>query len=836
MAFESTGENDVRMDIGVMLAAVLRRWFRILLVTALLCGLTYALLLFVPRTYEATASILVEPRQNAFTDPVTARDVPAIPTESTISSQIELIKSRDTLRMVIDAFELRNVAEFNGSETESPIDSFMRLIGRGPSDRSVEETVMQNLLERLSVVRERDSAVINVSVRSVDPELAARLANGIAQAHVDRRAGLTVSDTTGASIWLEAEIAKMRKRVEEAEARVADFRVQNDMFTGANNTSLLDQQLSEISAQITAAQERRNAAETRAALIDRMIAAGQSLDGVPAVRESQVIQQLSQTKANLQAERAQKLATLLQNHPTIQALNAQIRELDQQIVLEGRRVADAARAEANIEADLVTSLQGELERAKVSASGATRNSVALDSLEREAKAQRDLLNTYLARYTEASSRSEGSASLPDVRVITAAGVPNSPASPKTGMILFAVGFVSIVLQIGAVLFGELMSGRALYETPRPVRMAEQDADMGDDATATEAQPADESVSARPTAEALAEDEAIAAYADDETLDLFAEPDVVPAMAYPEPQPRPAAPPAPPAPVAAAPVPSAPELPAPVVPAAPVAPAAIRPEPAREAMVAAQTEPKTEPKAEPRVEAKPEPTREYRPVPRPEPKPEAWIETRAEARPAPRAMPQEPAAPQRPAADRYGVDPAALSNLSADLALGRIRVVALAGLDGHGDAEVTATRLIDEQLKRGLSVALVDAGSATPSVEPGVTDLAAGEASFGDVVFKSQRDGLAEVPWGHGDSLDLTSGKPLTLVEALTDIYEVVIVLVGEARASTLSCFAGLDCRVVLATAVDPDHDAVEPFCTQVLALGFAYPQVVLTPSHRAAVA
>lgn len=802
MAFESTGENDVRMDIGVMLAAVLRRWFRILVVTALLCGLTYALLLFVPKTYEAAASILVEPRQNAFTDPVTGRDAPAIPAESTISSQIELIKSRDTLRMVIDAYELRNIPEFNGAETESPLDSLMRLIGRGPSDQSVEETVMQNLLERLSVVRERDSAVINVAVRSVDPELAAKLANGIAQAHVDRRAGLTVSDTTGASIWLEAEIAKMRKRVEEAEAKVADFRVQNDMFTGANNTSLLDQQLSEISAQITAAQERRNAAETRAALIDRMIAAGQPLDGVPAVRESQVIQQLSQTKANLQAERAQKLATLLQNHPTIQALNAQIRELDQQIVLEGRRVADAARAEAKIEADLVTSLRGELDQAKVSASGATRNSVALDSLEREAKAQRDLLNTYLARYTEASSRSEGSASLPDVRVITAAGVPNSPASPKTGMILFAVGFVSVVLQIGAVLFGELMSGRALYETARPAPVIEpQAADEtapDDDADAAAPAPAARIVETGET------DDSAAAEIDAEMPDLFATVEQTPSLAYPEPlPPRAAVVPVAPATPAAAPTMPAPAAVAPApIPAAAVAP------------VAAVA--KSAPEAAPR----PAPV-----APRPQP---------AAMRASPPAEPVTP--PASPRADRYGIDPAALQNLSADLALGRIRVIALSGLDNHGEAEACAARLIDEQLKRGLSVALVDAGSAMPSVEPGVTDLAAGEASFGDVVFKSARDGLAEVPWGHGEALDLASGKPLTLVEALTDIYEVVIVLAGDAGASTLSAFAGLDCRVVLASAVDPDHDRVEPFCTQVLALGFAYPQVVLTPANRAAVA
>ena len=272
MAFESPDRSDVRMDMGAMLGAVISRSFRILFITAVLCAATYGLLLFVPKTYEASASILVEQRDNAFTGTVSGSQVSSIPAESTISSQIELIKSRDTLRPVIEAAKLTDVPEFNGTEVSSPIDRLMRILGRTPSAQSVEETVLKNLAERLSVVRERDSAFISVIVRSENPELAAQLANAIARAHVQRRAALSLSDTAGASVWLEAEIVKMRQRVEAAEQKVAEFRVDNDLFTGTNNTRIVDQQLSEISAQITAAQGRRNTAQSRATLIMGLLA------------------------------------------------------------------------------------------------------------------------------------------------------------------------------------------------------------------------------------------------------------------------------------------------------------------------------------------------------------------------------------------------------------------------------------------------------------------------------------------------------------------------------------------------------------------------------------
>jgi succinoglycan biosynthesis transport protein ExoP len=321
--------------------------------------------------------------------------------------------------------------------------------------------VLANLNERLSVVRERDSAVISINVRTKTPELSARIANAIAAAHVLRRAALSLSDTAEASQWLEQEIARLRVKVQEAEDAVANYRVDNDLFTGSDNTSILNQQLTAISTQITAAMERKNAALSRSNLIRELIASGQPIENVQDVRDSVVIQQLSETKANLQGELAQRSSTLLGNHPTIRALRAQIRAIEEQITVEARRVANALEAQARIEGDLEQQLREDLTRAKLSVSTATKDNVTLESLQRDAKAQRDLLESYLLRYSDASSRATAGSALPDVRQITVAAPSVVPASPKTTLILGAVGFVALALQIGAILFGELMSGRAL---------------------------------------------------------------------------------------------------------------------------------------------------------------------------------------------------------------------------------------------------------------------------------------------------------------------------------------------------------------------------------------
>jgi uncharacterized protein involved in exopolysaccharide biosynthesis len=767
MTTESIGDDDTRMDVRALVGAVLGRWFRIVVITLVLLGATYAILYFVPKMYESSAGILVETRDNAFSGPATGTATSgggaAITIDSAISSEIELIKSRDTLISVIDEINLRSVPEFNGTSA-SPIGMLLQLIGRRPEVRSIDETVLTNLNDRLTVIRERDSAIISIAVRSTDNELAARIANAIAEAHVKRRADLAIQDTAEASQWLEAEIVKLRERVSDAEKAVADFRIEHDLLAGANNTSLVDQQLSTMATQITAATERRTTAQSRAALIRGLIDQGQPIDGLADVQNSVVIQQLSQSKADLQRQIAERSSTLLPNHPTMRALNAQLGEIEQQIAREGRRVATALEAEAKVEADLVASLQGEMARLKGSASDATLNTVTLDSLEREAKAQRDILESYLLRYRDAVSRSESSSALPDVRVVTAAAPSSSPASPKTSLILGAVAFVALALQVGGIIFGELLSGRALA----PVRPVDGEAEA-------QAPPA-------------SQQDAF------ETMPPFDAREVE-AVTPPEAE-----------------------------PAAAVAAAAATAPDAGAAAVVVTTEP-------PSVAGPPAGERDIE---------ELLVEPEViEAPPPPAAasvaeaaLPAEPAAaPPEPNPAIFEVD---LVALSSDIALGRVRLVLIASVGSARDAVPVAEVLMEEAILSGMSVAHVDAASGRPTLSPGLTDLAAGKASFGDVVHKDLRSNQGEVPWGTMTTLDRRSEKPLTLVGALADIYDVVVVSTGRiGMTSPLPLFAGADGRLLLVAGPQMDPEIISAAISDAEMLGFSAPEIVAAPMRHA---
>ena len=70
--------------------------------------------------------------------------------------------------------------------------------------------------------------------------------------------------TRAAGNWLAGEIDKMRTKVAEAEAKVEEYRAKSNLFVGSNNTSLPNQQLTEINSQIAAARGQKADLEARA--------------------------------------------------------------------------------------------------------------------------------------------------------------------------------------------------------------------------------------------------------------------------------------------------------------------------------------------------------------------------------------------------------------------------------------------------------------------------------------------------------------------------------------------------------------------------------------------
>ena len=89
----------------------------------------------------------------------------------------------------------------------------------------------------------------------------------------------------------------------------------------------------------------------------------------------------------------------------------------------------------------------------------------LRALEREAKAQRDLLESYLAKYREATARDSLGAAPGDARIISRAVVSNTPYFPKKLPIVLIATLATLFISAGFITTGELLGGNVYRGAP-----------------------------------------------------------------------------------------------------------------------------------------------------------------------------------------------------------------------------------------------------------------------------------------------------------------------------------------------------------------------------------
>src|SRR4051794_35438728 len=414
--------------------------------------------LVTPR-YKSEARILIDGRENVFLRPNGERDDQrnAVDPEA-VTSQVQLLLSRDLARDIIKKNKLAERPEFDPVlQGLSPVKSLLALvgIGRDPFTLTPEERVLDAYFDRLAAYAIDKSRVIVIEFQSRDPDLAAQVANSIAEGYLVLQQNARQQQARAAGQWLSGEIDSLRAKVADAESRVEDFRSKSSLFVGTNNTTLSNQQMGELNTQLNNARALKSDAESKARLIREMLQSGKPIEASE-VLNSELIRRLSEQRVTLRAQLAEQSSTLLDGHPRIKELRAQLADLDRQLREEASKLSRSLDNDARIAAGRVEGLSASLEQLKKQATSTNGQDVELRALEREAKAQRDLLESYLAKYREANTRENIDAAPSDGRIISRASVSNTPAYPKKLPIVLIATLATLMLSAGGIATGELL--------------------------------------------------------------------------------------------------------------------------------------------------------------------------------------------------------------------------------------------------------------------------------------------------------------------------------------------------------------------------------------------
>ncbi|WP_075288660.1 GumC family protein [Pararhizobium arenae] len=467
-------QQDVDIDLGGLVRAIWKRRMRVLLTTVFFTGAAFVGASMISPDYRSETRLLIESREPEFSG-TNQVQMPADREfdESAIASQVQVLRSADLIKQVARNMKLHELKEFDPTANPSALSDLMVMFGlkKNPLDLPPEERVLKEFEQKLQVYQVEKARVVAIMFSSKDRKLAAAIPNEMAKVYLSLQSGAKLDSNSEASRWLEPEIANLREKVREAEAKVADYRATSDLLLSSDNSNFATKQLNDISAELARVRSERASAEARAEGVRTTLASGRDADTLNDVVGSQMIQRLKENESNIQGQIADLSTSLLDGHPRLKGLKSQLQGIREQIRSETQKILASLDNEAGVARLRERQLIQQMNTLKAASAKAGEDEVGLRALEREATAQRQLLETYLARYREATSRVGSNATPADARIISKAVEPTEAYFPKVLPITIVAGLASFLVSCVVIMLAELFSGRALRPVgvdPEPV--------------------------------------------------------------------------------------------------------------------------------------------------------------------------------------------------------------------------------------------------------------------------------------------------------------------------------------------------------------------------------
>jgi len=304
-----SGQPESQLDIGYYINLVLRRrWFVIIpFLLALIAGIYLAVAL--PKKFQAETLILIEPQRvpDNYVQAIVSSDL-----QSRIATIKEMILSRTNLLNIIENFDLFSRPEYTGMFLDEKIEIMRK--------RTNVDIVSD---------RGRTANAFKVKYEGAEPRKVMQVVNAMATLVIDQNLKVRESQATGTVEFLENELVKMRRRLEEVEAKLKDFRethmgeLPDQLASNLMVLERLQQQLSDKQKSLRDEKNRLSSLENQIQLAREQAAMVVTAPAATGNKEPTTLEGLKQQLADYKIRYTPQ-------HPDVIRLQRKIEELEKQ--------------------------------------------------------------------------------------------------------------------------------------------------------------------------------------------------------------------------------------------------------------------------------------------------------------------------------------------------------------------------------------------------------------------------------------------------------------------------------------------------------------------------
>lgn len=365
-----------------------------------------------------------------------------------------ILQSRNIAKQVIDQLKLRDDAEFNPALREPSmwsqldprlylppavdawIDHLMpakapKVADTGKAAVSADDRIVDTLLSRVDVSTLGRSHILSVKAESQNPVTAAAIANALAERYLEYQRRDKVDTMDRVDKFLLSRVSELREQVSKSDQAVEDYRRAHDLYKSAGS-GVIAQQLTELNTQLTAAQSAKAEAESRLNEAQEMRKGGLGNESVPEVLRSPLISVLKQQLAESERKAADLSATHGAQHPAMVNARSELGNIQARVGAEVAKIVDGLAREARTANARYEALTKNFDTLKRQMGSVNDRSIQLESLERDAAVNRNLLEAMLLR----AKQSTGAEAIlqANAKLVSPAAPASAPTYPPKGLI------------------------------------------------------------------------------------------------------------------------------------------------------------------------------------------------------------------------------------------------------------------------------------------------------------------------------------------------------------------------------------------------------------------
>jgi succinoglycan biosynthesis transport protein ExoP len=263
------------------------------------------------------------------------------------------------------------------------------------------------------------------------------IANAYAEAYFNDQLQARYDITRRASGWLQDRIAELKANSLRSDLVVQKFKSEKGIIstttTSGGSALLADQQLVEITTQLSIARAETARAQAKVNQVEEIVRTGSMDSAVTESLGNPVINELRSKYLRASKAAEELTGRVGPRHYQVLSLRNEMNQYRRLIFDEFWRIAETFKSELEVTRAKENSLNGSFADLIGRQAASNETMVQLRELEREADTFKNLYEAFLKRYQDAIQRQTFPAY--EARIISPAWPPGSPSSPKFSIVM-----------------------------------------------------------------------------------------------------------------------------------------------------------------------------------------------------------------------------------------------------------------------------------------------------------------------------------------------------------------------------------------------------------------